>query len=243
VSESAWSDFYGGAHAGSWPYGLPELVRADGSTQRDRLTGVRRIAVPGCNVTAVTLAVAPGLAAGVIEPDDIVAVLACGTSGAGRSLKPHLLGSEILGSVSPYAVGGVHRHLPEIEQNLLAAAGTPVGVSFTPTLVPMSRGILATVTARLAGDPGKVRGAWEQAYAGEPFVHLLPEGRWPSTGATLGANTAHIQVIVDERAGRVVAVAAIDNLGKGTAGAAVQCANLALGLPETTGLPVTGIAP
>ncbi len=242
-SESAWSDFYGGPHAGTWPYGLPELVRADGSRQRDRLRGVQRIAVPGCNVTAVTLAMAPGLAAGVIEPGDMVAVLACGTSGAGKSLKPHLLGSEILGSASPYAVGGVHRHVPEIEQNVRMAAGRPGGVSFTPTLVPMSRGILATVTARLAGDPSRVRDAWEEAYRDEPFVRLLPEGRWPSTGATLGANTAHIQVAVDERAGRVVAVAAIDNLGKGTAGAAVQCANLALGLPETTGLPVTGIAP
>ncbi|MBB5791454.1 N-acetyl-gamma-glutamyl-phosphate reductase [Jiangella mangrovi] len=243
---AAWQRFYGTEHAGSWPYGLPELVHADGHKQRDALPGARRIAVPGCNVTAVTLALAPGLAAGVVAPDDLVAVLACGTSGAGKSLKPHLLASEIMGAASPYAVGGVHRHIPEIQQNLqLASGGTPVTLSFTPTLVPMSRGILATVTAKLSDgvDGGSVRAAWEQAYADEPFVHLLPEGRWPTTAAVLGANTAHVQVTVDEAAGRVVAVAAIDNLTKGTAGAAVQSANLALGLPETLGLPTTGVAP
>lgn len=244
---AAWQRFYGTEYAGSWPYGLPELVLHGGGKQRDALPGVKRIAVPGCNVTAVTLALAPGLAAGVVAPDDIVAVLACGTSGAGTSLKPHLLASEIMGAASPYAVGGVHRHIPEIQQNLRLAAGGPgVTLSFTPTLVPMSRGILATVTAKLSGDAvdaGSVRAAWEAAYADEPFVHLLPEGQWPTTAAVLGANTAHIQVTVDEAAGRVVAVAAIDNLTKGTAGAAVQSANLALGLPETLGLPTTGVAP
>ncbi|WP_069115447.1 N-acetyl-gamma-glutamyl-phosphate reductase [Jiangella alba] len=240
---AAWQRFYGTEHAGSWPYGLPELVHHDGAKQRAALPGARRIAVPGCNVTAVTLALAPGLAAGVVAPDDIVAVLACGPSGAGKSLKPHLLASEILGAATPYAVGGVHRHIPEIQQNLQLAGGAPVSLSFTPTLVPMSRGILATVTAKLTGDAGSVRAAWAGAYADEPFVHLLPEGQWPTTAAVLGANTAHVQVTVDEAAGRVVAVAAIDNLTKGTAGAAVQSANLALGLPETLGLPTTGVAP
>ncbi|TDC48434.1 N-acetyl-gamma-glutamyl-phosphate reductase [Jiangella ureilytica] len=244
---AAWRRFYGTEHAGSWPYGLPELVLHGGGKQRDALPGATRVAVPGCNVTAVTLALAPGLATGVVAPDDVVAVLACGTSGAGKSLTPHLLASEIMGAASPYAVGGVHRHIPEIQQNLrLASGGADVTLSFTPTLVPMSRGILATVTAKLTGDGvdgGSVRSAWEQAYADEPFVHLLPEGRWPTTAAVLGANTAHVQVTVDEAAGRVVAVAAIDNLTKGTAGAAVQSANLALGLPETLGLPVTGVAP
>ena len=241
---AAWQSFYGTTHAGSWPYGLPELVTPVGK-QRRALEGVRQIAVPGCNVTAVTLALAPGLAAGVIEPTDLVAVLACGTSGAGKALQPHLLASEIMGSATTYAVGGIHRHIPEIEQNLTAAAGAPVSLSFTPTLVPMSRGILATTTARLV--PGiaadQVRAAWARAYADEPFVHLLPDGSWPSTSAVLGANTAHVQVAVDERAGRVVAVAAIDNLTKGTAGAAIQCANIALGFPETTGLPTMGVAP
>ena len=241
---AAWQLFYGTPHAGSWPYGLPELVTPAGK-QRRALEGVRQVAVPGCNVTAVTLALAPGLTAGVIEPTDLVAVLACGPSGAGKTIQPHLLASEILGSATPYAVGGVHRHIPEIEQNLTAAAGAQVSLSFTPTLVPMSRGILATATARLVPDiaADQVRAAWAGAYADEPFAHLLPDGSWPSTSAVLGANTAHVQVAVDERAGRVVAVAAIDNLTKGTAGAAIQCANIALGFPETTGLPTTGVAP
>lgn len=245
VDADAWKQFYGTDHAGSWPYGLPELVHVGGTKQREHLFEARRIAIPGCNVTAVTLALAPGLAAGVVEPDDVVAVLANGPSGAGRSLKTHLLASEIMGAASPYGVGGVHRHVPEIEQNLSWAAGAPVTVSFTPTLVPMSRGILATVTARLTGaaSNGSVRETWQDAYADEPFVHLLPEGQWPTTASTLGANTAHIQVAVDERANRLVAVAAIDNLTKGTAGAAVQCTNVALGLAETLGLPVTGVAP
>jgi N-acetyl-gamma-glutamyl-phosphate reductase len=244
IDAVAWQRFYGSDHAGSWPYGLPELVTAAGK-QRSALERIRRVAVPGCNATAVTLALAPGLAAGVIEPADLVAVLACGTSGAGKALKAHLLASEIMGAAMPYAVGGVHRHVPEIEQNLTAAAGAPVSLSFTPTLVPMSRGVLATTTARLAdgASVAEVRDAWAGAYDDEPFVHLLPDGRWPSTAAVLGANTAHLQVTVDERAGRVVAVAAIDNLTKGTAGAAIQCINIALGFAETTGLPTAGVAP
>jgi N-acetyl-gamma-glutamyl-phosphate reductase len=150
-----------------------------------------------------------------------------------------------MGSMSSYGVGGVHRHTPEIEQNLSRAAGETVTVSFTPTLAPMPRGILATCTARLLGgvDPAAVRAAWEQAYAAEPFVHLLPEGAWPATGSVIGSNHVQLQVAVDERLGRVVVVAAVDNLTKGTAGAAVQCANLALGLDETLGLPVAGVAP
>lgn len=241
----AWAEFYGTGHAGAWPYGLPELVLGGASNgkQRDVLRGARRIAVPGCNVTAVTLALAPGLAAGVIEPDDLVAVLACGTSGAGRAVKPQLLASEVMGAASPYAVGGVHRHIPEIEQNLGLAADAPVRLSFTPTLVPMSRGILATVTAGLAGPAAGLRDAWAAAYDAEPFVHLLPEGQWPTTAGVLGANTVHVQVAADARAGRAVAVAAVDNLAKGTAGAALQAANLALGLPETLGLTTVGMAP
>jgi len=213
--------------------------------QRGLLRGATRIAVPGCNVTAVTLALQPGLAAGVIAAHDIVAVLACGVSGAGKSLKPHLLASEILGAASPYSVGGVHRHIPEIEQNLAHVAAGDVRISFTPTLVPMSRGILATCTAPLTGDVSlaDARAAWEQAYAGEPFVHLLPPGVWPSTAMTVGANTALVQVAVDERARRLVAVCALDNLVKGTAGGAVQSLNLALGLPEAMGLSTIGIAP
>ena len=242
---AAWAEFYGGEHAGSWPYGLPELLRADGGRQRDLLAGARRIAVPGCYPTAVSLALAPGFAAGLLEPQDVVVVAASGTSGAGRAAKPHLAGSEVMGSMSPYGVGGGHRHTPEIEQNLGLAAGGPVRVSFTPTLAPMPRGILATCTARLrpGADPAGVRAAWEAAYAGEPFVHVLPEGRWPRTADTLGANTVLLQLAVDERSGRVVVVAAVDNLTKGTAGAAVQSLNLALDRPEALGLPVAGLAP
>jgi N-acetyl-gamma-glutamyl-phosphate reductase len=236
---AAWARWYGGEHAGSWPYGLPELPG-----QREQLTGARRIAVPGCYPTSVTLAMAPALSAGLVTPD-IVVVAASGTSGAGKSAKTHLLGSEVMGSVSAYGVGGVHRHTPEMVQNLSQAAGAPVTVSFTPTLVPMSRGILATCSAPLAAgvDAQQARAAYEKAYGNEPFVHLLPEGQWPTTAAVLGANTVLLQIAVDPDAGRLIVVAAVDNLTKGTAGAALQCANLALGIPETTGLPLVGVAP
>lgn len=244
-SADAWGEYYGGEHAGTWPYGLPELITGAASHQRDALAGVKRIAVPGCNVTAVTLALQPGVAAGVVDASDIVAVLANGYSGAGKALRTQLLASEGLGAASAYGVGGIHRHIPEIVQNLTAAGAPDVRISFTPTLVPMSRGILATVSAPLtAGTTAdQVREAWDEAYADEPFVHLLPEGQWPTTAATLGANTALVQVAVDEKAGRVIVIAAIDNLVKGTAGAALQSMNLALGLPETTGLNVIGVAP
>src|SRR5919107_676581 len=236
---AAWARWYGGEHAGSWPYGLPELPG-----QREKLAEARRIAVPGCYPTSVTLAMAPALAAGLVEPE-VVVVAASGTSGAGRSAKPHLIGSEVMGSVSAYGVGGVHRHTPEMVQSLSQAAGREVTVSFTPTLVPMSRGILATCSAPLAAgvDEAAVRAAYEKAYGEDPFVHLLPEGQWPTTAQVLGANTVALQLAVDADADRLVVVAAVDNLTKGTGGAAVQCANLALGLPETTGLPVVGVAP
>ena len=236
---AAWARWYGGEHAGSWPYGLPELPG-----QREKLADARRIAVPGCYPTSVTLALAPALAAGLVEPD-VVVVAASGTSGAGKSAKPHLLGSEVMGSASAYGVGGVHRHTPEMIQNLSQAAGAPVSVSFTPTLVPMSRGILATCSAGLrpGADAESARAAYAKAYADEPFVHLLPEGQWPTTAAVLGANTVQLQLAVDPDAGRLVVVAAVDNLTKGTAGGALQCANIALGLPETTGLPTVGVAP
>jgi N-acetyl-gamma-glutamyl-phosphate reductase len=234
-----WEHFYGTPHAGTWPYGLPELPGA-----RERLRGTRRVAVPGCYPTVSLLALFPAYAAGIAEPDAVV-VAASGTSGAGRSLKPNLLGSEVMGAMSAYGVGGTHRHTPEIIQQLSAVAGRPVTVSFTPTLAPMSRGILATCTAKAATGvtAATLREAYERAYADEPFVRLLPEGEWPSTAMTLGANVAAVQVTLDERAGRVVAVAAIDNLAKGTAGGAVQSANLALGLPEDLGLTTIGVAP
>ncbi|MGY1796851.1 N-acetyl-gamma-glutamyl-phosphate reductase [Geodermatophilus sp. SYSU D00525] len=240
---AAWARWYGGdagaPHPGTWPYGLPELPG-----QRERLAGARRIAVPGCYPTSVTLAMAPALAAGLVEPD-VVVVAASGTSGAGKATKPHLLGSEVMGSVSAYGVGGVHRHTPEMAQTLGAAAGEPVRISFTPTLVPMSRGILATCSAPLrpGTDADAARAAYQKAYADEPFVHVLPEGQWPTTAQVLGANTVAVQVAVDPDAGRLVVVAAVDNLTKGTAGGAIQSANIALGLPETAGLPLVGVAP
>ncbi len=239
VDSSSWERFYGTPHAGTWPYGLPELPG-----QRERLTGAKRVAVPGCHVTVATLALFPGLAEQLVEPD-LTVVAVTGTSGAGKAAKPHLIASEVMGSVSVYGVGGAHRHNPEFVQNLSAGAGVPVRVSFTPVLVPMPRGILATCSAPLrpGTDPEQVRAAYRRHYDPEPFVHLLPEGSWPTTAMTLGANTAAVQATVDEAAGRLVAVAAIDNLTKGTAGGAIQSANLALGLPETTGLPMTGVAP
>lgn len=234
-----WQAFYGGDHAGSWPYGLPELPG-----QRDLLRGARRIAVPGCYPTVSTLAIVPALAAGLIEPD-VTVVAASGTSGAGKAAKPHLLGSEVMGNASAYGVGGTHRHTPEIVQNLSGVHGSAVRVGFTPLLVPMSRGILATVQAPLLDGvtAEDVRDAYAAAYADEQFVHLLPEGQWPQTQSVLGSNAVQVQVTVDERVRRVVAVAVVDNLAKGTAGAAVQCMNLALGLDEATGLSTIGLAP
>ncbi|PWI42024.1 N-acetyl-gamma-glutamyl-phosphate reductase [Streptomyces sp. ICBB 8177] len=234
-----WERFYGSPHAGTWPYGLPELPGG-----RSALAGTRRIAVPGCYPTAVSLALFPAYTAGLVEPEAVV-VAASGTSGAGKSPKPHLLGSEVMGSMTPYGVGGVHRHTPEMAQNLGAVAGRPVTVSFTPTLAPMPRGILATCSAKaLPGTTGhSVREAYAKALDAEPFVHLLPEGRWPSTAAVYGSNAALLQVAYDETAGRVIAVSAIDNLTKGTAGGAVQSMNIALGLPEELGLTTIGVAP
>jgi len=244
ADSAAWEKFYGSPHAGSWPYGMPELI-TDTGRQRDQLHGQRRIAVPGCNVTAVTLGLAPGIAAGLIDATDIVAVLANGPSGAGKQAKTHLLASEILGSASAYAVGGSHRHIPEIHQNLKTAGAAEVAISFTPTLVPMARGILATITAPLSDDHSAktVRQAWADAYAQEPFITLLPQGQWPTTAMTLGSNTAALQVTVDQDAGRVVIISALDNLVKGTAGTAIQCLNLAFGWEETTGLTTIGVAP
>ena len=238
----AWQRFYDGPHAGSWPYGLPELLG-----QREQLRGTTRVAVPGCYPTVATLALAPAVQQGLVA-NDVVVVAASGTSGAGKAAKPHLLGSEVMGSATAYGVGGVHRHTPEITQNLsglLGEGGGSVSVSFTPLLVPMPRGILATCTAPLADGVTEtdLRAAYAKAYADEPFVHLLPEGQWPQTKSVTGSNAVHVQVTADTAAHRLVAVGAVDNLAKGTAGAAVQCMNLALGLEETLGLSSVGLAP
>lgn len=227
---AAWTAYYPGEHAGSWTYGLPELPG-----QRDRIADSSRAANTGCYAVAITLALAPLIAAGAVDPADVVVVAASGTSGAGRSAKPNLLGSEVMGDLSPYKVGA-HQHVPEIKQ----ATGA-TSLSLTPVLAPMPRGILATVTAKPAtGDP---RAVLENAYAGEHFVHVLPEGRWPHTAVTFGSNAAHLQATVDVDSGRVIVLSAIDNLGKGAAGQAIQNANLMLGLDETAGLTANGVAP
>jgi N-acetyl-gamma-glutamyl-phosphate reductase len=245
TDEDDWAAFYGGEYFGAWAYGMPELVHADGSKQRAQLPGTKRIAVPGCNVTAITLGLAPAVRAGVVEATDLVSVLSVGPSGAGKSLKTQYLASEIMGSASAYGVGGVHRHNPEIRQNLRVAGAAEVTISFTPVLVPMARGILATNTAKLAqgATAASIEAAFTEAYADEPFVHVLPAGEFPRVSDTIGANTALVGFVVDEAAGRLVTITALDNLVKGTAGAAIQSANIALGLAETAGLTVNGVAP
>jgi N-acetyl-gamma-glutamyl-phosphate reductase len=226
-----WRKYYGGEHAGTWTYGLPELPG-----QRELITSSERVANTGCYAATVTLALAPLIASGLASGEDVVVVAGSGTSGAGRAAKVNLLGSEVMGDLSPYKVGA-HQHVPEIKQ----ATGA-TSLSMTPMLVPMPRGILATVTARFAreGDPREVL---LDAYADEPFVHVLPAGQWPHTAATAGSNSCHLQATVDADSGRIVVVSALDNLGKGAAGQAVQCANLMSGLPETMGLSVFGVAP
>jgi N-acetyl-gamma-glutamyl-phosphate reductase len=224
--------YYGGTYPGAWTYGLPELPG-----QRARIARADRVANTGCYAVATILALAPLVGAGVVERDDVVVVAASGTSGAGRSAKVSLLASEVMGDVSPYQVG-THRHVPEI----LQATGA-TSLSFTPLLAPMPRGILATVTARPVADPAHARAALLEAYADEPFIHVLPEGEQPHTAATAGSNSAHLQFAVDTSSGRIIVTSAIDNLGKGASGQAVQNANLMLGLPEGAGLAVDGTAP
>jgi N-acetyl-gamma-glutamyl-phosphate reductase len=230
-SAADWQAWYGGEHAGTWAYGLPELPGA-----RAEIAATSRVANTGCYAAAITLALAPLVAAGAADPADVVVVASSGTSGAGRGAKGHLLATEVMGDLSPYKVGA-HQHVPEIKQ----ATGA-TSLSFTPVLAPMPRGILATVTARFLTeqDPREVLAA---AYADEPFVHVLPEGRWPHTAATFGSNSCHLQATVDRDSGRIIVVSALDNLGKGAAGQAVQNANLLLGLPEQAGLSVSGVAP
>jgi N-acetyl-gamma-glutamyl-phosphate reductase len=240
----AWERYYGGSHPGRWVTGLPELPGA-----REKIRAATAVAAPGCYATAAILALAPLVDAGVANAGEVVIVAASGTSGAGRSLRTDLLASEVMGSVAAYQVAGAHRHTPEIEQALAELTGSAanVRVSFTPVLAPMPRGILATCTARLADPSGTstelLREVLAAAYAREPFVTVLPEGRWPATASVAGSNGAQLQVAADPRAGRAVVVAAIDNLGKGAAGQAIQNANLMLDLPETAGLTSIGVAP
>lgn len=235
----AWRHYYGSDHAGSWPYGLPELPG-----HREDVAQAARIAVPGCFPTGATLAAWPAVRAGVVEPD-LTVVAVTGVSGAGKKAKVDMLGAETMGSLKAYSVAGAHRHTPEIAQNLEEVAGAKVTVSFTPVLAPLPRGILTTVTAPLApgASSASVREAYESAYADEPFISLLPPGQQPQTQHVLGSNMCQVQVAVDEGARKLVATSAIDNLTKGTGGAAVQCMNLALGFDECAGLPRAAVAP
>ncbi len=236
-----WDSYYGSTrHAGAWTYGLPELPGV-----RAALAGATRVAVPGCYATAITLSLWPLVSGGLVDERQLVSVAASGTSGAGRTASEGLLASEVMGSMKAYKAGGVHQHTPEIEQALRAVGGVAPTLSFTPLLAPMPRGILATSSAPIM--PGvtedDVRAILAKAYDDELFVKLLPKGVWPVTAATGGANTALVQVALDEHAARAVVVTAIDNLQKGAAGQAVQCANVMLGLPEDAGLSVRGVTP
>ncbi|MFM1984519.1 MAG: hypothetical protein RL723_954 [Actinomycetota bacterium] len=243
-SESDWKKFYGGEHAGTWTYGMPELLIGGQNKQRELLKGTKRIAVPGCNVTAITIGLAPALAAGLVENTDIVSVLTVGTSGAGRGATEKLFEIEPTGSADAYQVGGIHRHTPEIEQNLSKSAGAQVQVNFTPVLASVERGILAVNTAKLAHgvDIEMVNAVYASAYRHEEFVKISTPGTFPSTAETIGDNFALIGLAVDTHANRLISVCAIDNLVKGTGGAAIQSMNIALGLPENTGLTNISLA-
>ncbi len=258
--EEAWNEFYGGQFFNNWAYGMPELIVGKNSDdtykyQYDNLVGAKRIAGPGCNVTATTLAMQPGIAQGLIK-NDIVADLVVGYSGAGKSLKkPYLLAAEAIGSAFAYSVGGSHRHIPEILQNFAHAAGAGTAkaseeftLGFTPVLAPMSRGIMATVSApmtdkALGMSDEEIRNEWINAYKNQDFIIVLPQGVLPSTANIIGSNAAHIQVVPDRRSKRLYAFSAIDNLNRGTAGQAIEALNIACGFNEQTGLSIIGVAP
>ena len=232
-----WEKYYGGKYAGAWVYGLPELAPG----QRESIKKQNKVANPGCYATSISLGIAP--AVGVVDSSDIVVVAASGTTGAGRSAKINLIGSEVMGSLTSYKFGGVHQHTPEIEQALSAVAQKTAKISFTPILAPMPRGILSTITAKLTTSltTQEAHDLFAQYYANEFFVDLLPIGQMPKTSAVTGSNKVQIQVAVDEHTQRLVVSVAIDNLGKGAAGQAIQNANLICGLAENSGLALDGI--
>lgn len=234
-----WTHYYGSEHAGSWPYGIPEIPG-----HREELVGAKRIAVPGCFPTGATLALLPAVAGGLVVPDVVVTSIT-GVSGAGKKASVPLLGAETMGSLKAYNTSGKHRHTPEIQQNLSEVTEEDVTVSFTPVLAPLPRGILTTASAPLIDGVTQdvATKTYEAFYRDEPFVHLLPEGQQPQTQHIVGSNLCQVQVEVDERSGRLFVTSAIDNLTKGTGGAAVQCMNIALGIEETAGLPLAGVAP
>lgn len=238
-SKSDWDAFYAGDYAGSWPYGIPEVPG-----NREALRRANRIAIPGCFPTAVTLGALPAVEHELVQPNlSVIAIT--GVSGAGKKASVAQLGAETMGNLKAYKPAGTHRHTPEILQTLQPFAKEKLSVSFTPVLAPLPRGILATTTAGLKGGVGKrdVETAFRDFYAQETFCHVLPAGQQPETQNVVGTNMVHIQAHVDERARRLVVTSALDNLCKGTAGAAIQCMNLALGWDETLGLPQAAVAP
>jgi N-acetyl-gamma-glutamyl-phosphate reductase len=237
---AVWSKWYGEPHASpeclsQAVYGLPEANRA-------AIAEARLVACPGCYPTAVQLGFIPLLAHGLIDPMHLIASAASGVSGAGRQAKIDNLLSETSDSFKAYGVAG-HRHLPEIEQGLGDAGGSPVAVTFVPHLLPMIRGIHATLFGRLQGDPGDLQKLYEDWYADEPFVDVLPAGMCPQTRTVRGANRCQLAVTVPQGRDTVVVMATIDNLVKGASGQAVQNMNIMLGLPETMGLRQVGLLP
>ena len=236
TSAEKWAHYYGGTHAGTWTYGLPELPG-----KREAIRKSTRIANPGCYATSISLAIAPAL--GLVDTRDIVVVAASGTTGAGRSAKVNLLGSEVMGSLSSYKFGGVHQHTPEVEEALTHIACSDVKISFTPVLAPMPRGILTTVTAKLTSSATteSMHDLYTKTFANEEFVTILPLGQMPKTNSVIGSNHVHLQVAVDPHTNRLIISAVIDNLGKGAAGQAIQNANLICGLPENAGLQAVGL--
>jgi N-acetyl-gamma-glutamyl-phosphate reductase len=229
-----WKKYYGIAHAGSWPYGLPELV------DHSEISSANRVANPGCYATAISLAIAPIL--DVIDSADILVVASSGTTGAGRNAKVNMVGSEFRNNLTSYKFGGVHQHTPEIEQVLNHLSNKQVKISFTPVLAPIPRGILATVSAKLSAPltSATIRDSFVDFYSNSAFVKFLDEGLMPQTLSVLGSNNVEIQAALDEHVGRVVISVAIDNLGKGAAGQAIQNANLMTGQPESAGLTNIG---
>jgi N-acetyl-gamma-glutamyl-phosphate reductase len=232
-----WEKYYGGKHAGAWVYGMPELAPG----QRQAIKKESKVANPGCYATSIALGIAPAIS--VIDSSDIVVVAASGTTGAGRSAKTNLIGSEVMGSLTSYKFGGVHQHTPEIEQALSAVAQKEAKISFTPILAPMPRGILSTITAKLTKSmtTQQAHELYAKHYADEFFIDLLPAGQMPKTSAVTGSNKVQLQVAVDQHTNRLVVSVAIDNLGKGAAGQAIQNANLICGLAEISGLALDGI--
>jgi len=212
-------------------YGLPEV-------RREKIGGARLVGNPGCYPTSVILGLMPLLKKSLIDTTTIIADSKSGVSGAGRGAKVENLYCEVNDGFKAYGVGGVHRHIPEIEQELSVLAGERITITFTPHLVPMDRGILSTIYARLSGNAtsADLVKLYDDFYDGEPFVRVLPAGSVPSTSHVRGSNFCDIGIVVDSRTGRVVVVSAIDNLVKGAAGQAVQNLNIMYGFPETLGL-------